>query len=82
MISSLSEALSCNEDVLLCLSVDVYKAVLNFLLKAFAHEKECLERSSMGGHRTDQNEVTLESQKMVSRLLNSKDFTTSLVTLF
>ena len=63
MIASLSEALSENEDVLLCLSVDVYKAVLNFLLRAFAHEKECLERSSIGGYgqRNDQNEVTLES---------------------
>jgi len=50
MISSLSEALSENEDVLLCLSVDVYKAVLNFLLRAFAHEKDYLERSSIGGY--------------------------------
>ena len=61
MIASLSESLSENEDVLLCLSVDVYKAVLNFLLRAFAHEKERLEKSSM---------------------INSKDFTTSLVQLF
>jgi hypothetical protein len=44
MITSLGESLSQNEDVLLCLSVDVYKAILNFLLKAFAHEKEQLER--------------------------------------
>lgn len=47
MIQGLSEALSHNEDVLLCLSVDVYKAVLNFLLLAFAHEKEILDRSSV-----------------------------------
>jgi hypothetical protein len=47
MITSLGESLSQNEDVLLCLSVDVYKAILNFLLKAFAHEKEQLERQSI-----------------------------------
>lgn len=47
MITALSEALSHNEDVLLCLSVDVYKAVLNFLLLAFGHEKEILDRSSV-----------------------------------
>lgn len=47
MIRALSEALSHNEDVLLCLSVDVYKALLNYLLSAFSHEKELLERASM-----------------------------------
>jgi hypothetical protein len=47
MIRAMSEALSHNEDVLLCLSVDVYKALLNYLLSAFAHEKELLERASM-----------------------------------
>jgi len=68
---------------LLALSVDVYKALLNFLLRAFAHEKERLDTQSIGGnHKIEQNEITLESQKMVSRLLNSKDFTTSLVSLF
>ena len=43
MIAALGEALSLNEDVLLALSVDVYKAMLNFLLRAFAHEKERLD---------------------------------------
>ena len=60
MILALGEALSHNEDVLLCLSVDVYKAVLNFLLRAFAHEKGILERQSMGGQQ-EQNEVTMHS---------------------
>ena len=31
---------------------------------------------------SDQNEITVEVQKIVSKLLNSKEFTTSLVTLF
>ena len=43
MITAVSSALSLNEDVLLALSVDVYKALLNFLLRAFAHEKERLD---------------------------------------
>jgi hypothetical protein len=47
MIRALSEALSHNEDVLLCLSVDVYKALLNYLLSAFSHEKELLDRQSI-----------------------------------
>jgi len=72
-----------NEDVLLALSVDVYKALLNFLLRAFAHEKERLNTEQLGsGQRSEQNEVTIKSQHLVSRLLNSKEFTTSLVSLF
>ena len=43
MISAIGDSLSINEDVLLALSVDVYKALLNFLLRAFAHEKERLD---------------------------------------
>lgn len=83
MITALGEALNLNEDVLLALSVDVYKALLNFLLRAFAHEKERLDTQSMGGRdKQEQNQVTMESQKLVSRLLNSKDFTASLVSLF
>ena len=44
LISALRDALDQNEDVLFALSVDVYKALLNFLLRAFAKEKEYLER--------------------------------------
>lgn len=44
LISALRDALDQNEDILFALSVDVYKALLNFLLKAFAKEKEYLER--------------------------------------
>ena len=43
MIEAIREAFATNEDVLYALSVDVYKALLNFLLKAFAVEKEFLE---------------------------------------
>ena len=39
MITAVREALDENEDVLLALSVDVYKALLNFLLRAFSFEK-------------------------------------------
>jgi hypothetical protein len=53
MITAVGEALSMNEDVLLALSIDVYKALLNFLLRAFAHEKERLDTQSMG--RQEQN---------------------------
>ena len=43
MIQAIGESLSLNEDVLLALSVDVYKALLNFLLRAFAHERDRLD---------------------------------------
>lgn len=48
MITAIGDSLSINEDVLLALSVDVYKALLNFLLRAFAHEKERLDTQSLG----------------------------------
>ena len=47
LISAVRDSLTMNEDVLYALSVDVYKALLNFLLRAFAKEKEYLERQSM-----------------------------------
>jgi len=53
MITALGEALSINEDVLLALSIDVYKALLNFLLRAFAHEKERLDTQSMGREKQE-----------------------------
>lgn len=55
MITAISESLSVNEDILLALSIDVYKALLNFLLRAFAHEKERLDTQSLQGSRQDQN---------------------------
>jgi len=82
MITAVREALDENEDVLLALSVDVYKAMLNFLLRAFSFEKDVLERMSMDRQGADQNEITMESQRIVSKLLNSKEFTVSLVCLF
>ena len=39
MVNALQDALDENEDVLVALSNDVYRALLNFLLWAFAHEK-------------------------------------------
>lgn len=76
MISAIGDSLSMNEDVLLALSLDVYKALLNFLLRAFAHERERLDTQSLANQgKMEQNQVTTESQKLVSRLLNSKDFT-------
>ena len=47
MITAVREALDENEDVLLALSVDVYKALLHFLLRAFSFEKQVLERMSV-----------------------------------
>jgi len=43
MLRALSQALDHNEDVLTALSAGVYKALLNYLLWAFAHEKQILE---------------------------------------
>ncbi len=48
MISSIGEALNVNEDIVLALSIDVYKALLNFLLRAFANEKRHLDNQSLG----------------------------------
>ena len=39
MLDALNTALDQNEDVLTALSNQVYKALLNYLLWAFAHEK-------------------------------------------
>merc|ERR1712060_887791 len=72
------------------LSNAVYMALLNYLLWAFAHEKQLLEYTSIGANSGtgtqsvggDQNQVTMLSQQLVSKLLNSKRFTTSLVCLF
>lgn len=47
MIQAVGDALSVNEDVLLALSFDVYKALLNFLLRAFAHERERIDTQSL-----------------------------------
>ena len=47
MIEALGKALDANEDVLIALSADVYKSLLNFLLWAFAREKEILENESL-----------------------------------
>ena len=47
MITAVREALDENEDVLLALSIDVYKALLNFLLRAFSFEKQVLEKMSV-----------------------------------
>ena len=58
MVNALQDALDENEDVLVALSNDVYRALLNFLLWAFAHEKQILEESNLN----DQNEITQLSQ--------------------
>ena len=39
MIAAVRESWDENEDVLMALSNDVYKALLNFLLRAFSFEK-------------------------------------------
>ena len=46
MVNALQDALDENEDVLVALSNDVYRALLNFLLWSFAHEKQILEESN------------------------------------
>jgi hypothetical protein len=89
LIKSLHQALDQSEDVLFALPLPTYKAVLDFSLKVFAQEKAKLEerniRQSVTQGKTpaaEQNEITVEVQKIVSKLLNSKEFTTSLVSLF
>ena len=47
LLNALRDALDQNEDVLFALSNEVYKALLNFLLRSFAKEKEHLERASL-----------------------------------
>jgi len=49
MLEALNQALDQNEDVMTALSALVYKALLNYLLWAFAHEKQILERTSLSG---------------------------------
>ena len=82
MICALKLSLD-NEDILFAISTEVYKSMLNFLLRAFSFEKELIERSSIleQHEREQQNELTQESQRLVSKLLNSKEFTVSLVCL-
>jgi hypothetical protein len=48
MIHSLKESIE-NEDILYAISNDVYKSLLNFLLRAFSFEKELIERESLHG---------------------------------
>ena len=89
LVKSLSQAID-NEDILFALPNESYKALLDFNLKVFAKEKALIEKNSIRVSTTsmgraiasDQNEITVEVLKIVSKLLNSKEFTTSLVTLF
>lgn len=86
MIQSINTSLE-SEDVLYALPQDSYVALLKFLLKAFSLEKVSIERQSISasmskGMNEQQNEITVEVQKIVSKLLNSKEFTTSLISLF
>lgn len=46
MLSALKLSLD-NEDVLFALSSEIYKQLLNFLLKAFSFEKQVIERESI-----------------------------------
>lgn len=64
-------------------TIETYKSLLNFLLSAFSFEKELIERESIQKthEREQQNELTQESQRLVSKLLNSKEFTSSLICL-
>ena len=39
MLQAIKDSFDTNEDVLVALSTGVHKAVLNFLLRSFAHEK-------------------------------------------
>jgi hypothetical protein len=80
MLAALRQSID-NEDVLFALSTDIYKSLLNFLLKAFSFEKQEIEKQSFGEKEGAQNELTQEAQRLVSKLLNSKEFTTSLVCL-
>lgn len=46
MIHSLKDSLE-NEDILFAISNEVYKSLINFLLRAFSFEKELIERESL-----------------------------------
>ncbi len=82
MLQALKVALE-HEDVLYAISIHTDKNLLDFLLRAFSYEKELIERDSYQGdfEREAQNELTQESQRLVSKLLNSKEFTISLICL-
>jgi hypothetical protein len=82
MLAALRDSLD-NEDILFAISVDSYKSLLNFLLRAFSFEKELIERESLRAdhERETKNELTQEAQRLISKLLNSKEFTTSLIAL-
>ena len=47
MLNALDQALEQNEDVLTALSAPVYQALLQYLLWAFAHEKQILEQTTL-----------------------------------
>ena len=53
MIHSLKQSLD-HEDILFAISIEVYKSLLNFLLRAFSFEKELIERESVA--RTHERE--------------------------
>lgn len=80
MLLALKQSLE-NEDILFAVSNEIYKSLLNFLLRSFSFEKELIERESLQrqNERELQNELTQESQRLVSKLLNSKEFTQSLI---
>lgn len=82
MLAALRDSID-NEDILFAISVDSYKSLLNFLLRAFSFEKELIERESLtpDTERETKNELTQEAQRLISKLLNSKEFTTSLICL-
>lgn len=54
MLGSLKTSLE-NEDILFALAPEIYKSLLNFLLKAFSFEKQLLERQSVSAeHEREQ----------------------------
>ena len=59
MLAAIRDSLD-NEDILFAISVDSYKSLLNFLLRAFSFEKELIERESLQAdtERESKNELT------------------------
>ena len=49
MLSALKLSLD-NEDILFAITSEIYKSLLNFLLKAFSFEKQLIERESLQQH--------------------------------
>jgi hypothetical protein len=49
LVRSLHHALDKSEDVLFALPLNSYKAILDFNLKAFGHEKALIEERSIRG---------------------------------